>query len=77
MERSWRYRRLAFFAGFFFCMGILIYIAVLGEDTMLNREIASGAWMFMGAAFGTYVAGAAWDDRNKAREIIQGLPPQV
>ena len=76
MERSWKFRRFAVFVTIGFCMGVIIAALVIGDDTMLFREIVSGAFLLMGATIGTYVAGAAWDDRNKAREIIDGMPEQ-
>lgn len=76
MERSWKFRRFAVFVTIAFCMGVIIAALVIGDDTMLFREIVSGAFLLLGATIGTYVAGAAWDDRNKAREIIDGIDPQ-
>lgn len=75
MERSWVYRRLNVFITNGFCMGIILAIVALGDDTMLFREIVSGAFMLLGATNGFYIAGAAWDDRNKAREILDGISP--
>lgn len=73
MERSWIYRRVVVFYALGFSSGLLVALFVAGDDTMLAREMAQGAWMLLGATIGAYVFGAAWDDRNKAKEILDGI----
>ncbi|MFA7413311.1 MAG: hypothetical protein WC048_02390 [Rhizobium sp.] len=46
------------------------------NDGNLSFYNASGAFTLLAATIATYVAGAAWDDRNKVREILEGMPPQ-
>ncbi|MVA47316.1 hypothetical protein GOZ83_19875 [Agrobacterium vitis] len=77
MERSWIYRRAAVFFALAFSAGIILALLIGGQDTMLARDLAQGAYLIMGSTIGTYVFGAEWSDKNKAKELLQGIdgPP--
>ncbi|MCF1452305.1 hypothetical protein ACQZ61_04045 [Agrobacterium vitis] len=73
MERSWIYRRATVFFTMAFCAGVILALLIGGQDTMLARDLAQGAYLLFGATVGAYVFGAEWSDRNKAKEILQGI----
>ena len=64
---SWSHRRRIIYASLLFCAGAVSYLLIYGEDTRLNETLANGFIMLAGSTLGSYVFGAAWDDRNKAR----------
>lgn len=61
---SWRYRRGLVFAVSAFCAMVIAYLTARGQDTRLAESIASGAFLLLGTVVGSYVFGAAWDDKN-------------
>lgn len=61
---SWRYRRALVFAVSAFCAAVIAYLTARGQDTRLAESIASGAFLLLGTVVGSYVFGAAWDDKN-------------
>lgn len=61
---SWKHRRRVVFGALFFCAGAIGYLIGAGEDTVLHRAIAEGLVMLAAGIIGSYVFGAAWDDRN-------------
>lgn len=65
MDRpSWKHRRRVVFGALFFCAGAIGYLIGAGDDTVLHRAIAEGLVMLAAGIIGSYVFGAAWDDRN-------------
>ena len=60
----WKNRRRVIFLALLFCAALIGYLAVEGTDTRLNETIAVGAFFLAGAVIGSYVFGAAWDDKN-------------
>jgi len=61
---SWRIRRRIIIGTLLFCGGEIIYLTAWGADTNLHSTIASGVLILAGSVIGSYVFGAAWDDRN-------------
>jgi len=65
MDRpSWKHRRRVVFGALIFCAGAIGYLIGAGDDTVLHRAIAEGLAMLAAGIIGSYVFGAAWDDRN-------------
>lgn len=68
-EPQWKRRRGLVFATCGYCAAAVAYLTAFGHDTVLHRAIAEGAYMLAGAVIGSYVFGAAWDDRNKMQHV--------
>lgn len=64
LKPSWRIRRRIIVATLLFCAGEIIYLTGWGQDTDLASTLANGVLILAGAVIGSYVFGAAWDDRN-------------
>lgn len=66
LETSWKLRRRAVWLTVSFCMGGLLYLMVLGRhDSRLHETIAASLAMLLGSVVMSYIAGAAYDDRNR------------
>lgn len=65
VETSWFYRRWVVFGALFFCAWPVGYLTVWGADTALARDIVQVLSLLAGGVIGSYVFGAAWDDKNK------------
>lgn len=76
MERSWIWRRSMAFLIVVSCIGMLFAALLIGGNDLVTQAIVQGCFMSIIAVAGAYFGVAAWDDRNKARELIDGLPPQ-
>lgn len=76
MERSWIWRRSMAFLIVVSCIGMLFAALLIGGNDLVTQAIVQGCFMSIIAVASAYFGVAAWDDRNKAREIIDGLPPQ-
>lgn len=61
---SWRIRRRIIIGTLLFCGGEIFYLTGWGKDTNLASTIATGVLLLAGSVIGSYVFGAAWDDRN-------------
>lgn len=70
IERSWLWRRWAVFSSLGVCDIAIFWLMIFGPDTALNRDIANGVILLMGAIVNGYVFGGIWDDRNKGQEVI-------
>ena len=76
VETSWTYRRWAVFGTLIFCAWAIGYLTVWGKDTALDRDIVSALSLLAGMVIGSYIGGAAWDDRNKMiHGRIEDAPP--
>lgn len=65
MRPSWKIRRRVVIATIGFCMGCIVYLMVKGEaDSRLHETIAMGVIGLFISTVGSYVFGAAWDDKN-------------
>lgn len=62
---TWKNRRRVIFSTLLYCAGMVGYLAIRGEDTSLNGDIASGLIILAGTVIGSYVFGAVWDDYRK------------
>lgn len=51
-------------------MVVLLCVFISGTDSMVNRDLAQGAWLMMGGVVGSYVFGAIWDDKIKGNEAL-------
>lgn len=65
MPGSWKNRRRVIFTTLFYCGAVIGYMIFKGEDTGLNRDIASGLILLAASVIGSYVFGAVWDDSRK------------
>lgn len=70
MERSWIYRRMAFFGIVGACFAIFVMIIWIGSDTMLNREGIQSITLIILGCIGAYFGGSLMDDRFKGKELI-------
>lgn len=71
IERSWKWRRISVFLPLAVCLGVIVFLAGWGADTRLNQDLATGAYLLIGTLVGSYLFGAAWDDRNRDQAAIQ------
>ncbi len=65
----WKVRRRLVIVTLAFCAGVIMFLIGWGEDTELNRAIATGAMLLSGSVLGSYVFGAAWDDKNVMAQL--------
>lgn len=70
LERSWKYRRIAFFGIVGACLAIFCMIIWIGTDTMLNREGIQAITAIIIACIAAYFGGSVMDDRFKGKEIV-------
>jgi len=61
---SWRIRRRIIAVTLVLCAFVVIYLLFQGKDTRLHESLANGAFLLAGSVIGTYVFGAAWDDKH-------------
>jgi len=65
MDRpSWKHRRRVVFGALIFCALAITWLMIRGEDIRLHETIAVGLIGLAVSVIGSYVFGAAWDDRN-------------
>lgn len=66
---KWENRRRVIFLTLLFCAGCIIYVMVQGNDTRVNETIVMMSFITMISVIGSYVFGAAWDDKNILGEL--------
>lgn len=69
-ERSWYYRRLAFFIILGVGLALLSYVVIFGVDDALRRDSLTTVAFLVLSAFITYMTGSVLDDRFKGKEMI-------
>jgi multisubunit Na+/H+ antiporter MnhB subunit len=65
MERSWKYRRIAFFAILAVGLALLAYVVVFGIDDALRRDSLQALMLIIMGSFGVYMTGSVLDDKFK------------
>lgn len=65
MERSWYYRRIAFFVILAVSLALLIYVVVLGVDDALRRDALQTLMLIIMGDLGIYMTGSVLDDKFK------------
>lgn len=73
VERSWIWRRSMAFIIVIACLGMLFAALMIGGSDLVTQAIVQGAFLTIIAVAGGYLGIAAWDDRNKAKELLDGL----
>ena len=71
MEDGWPIRRRVMFLAMVYCAGNVQYLMLWGQDTALNREIATTLLWVLGAIIGAYVFGAVWDDMDRRDTMLE------
>lgn len=61
---TWKNRRRTIFITLTYCAGQVFYITAFGKDTAVNEAAVTGLLILAAGVIGSYVFGAAWDDRN-------------
>lgn len=65
---SWKIRRRIIYSALTFCALLIAALTtgtvLMGVDTALAGTIALGAFGLAGSVIGSYIFGAAWDDKN-------------
>lgn len=69
-ERSWYYRRLAFFLILGVGLALISYVTIWGVDDALRRDSMTTISFLVFSAFVTYMTGSVLDDRFKGKELI-------
>lgn len=70
MERSWKYRRIAFFAILAVGLALLAYVVIFGIDDALRRDSLQTLMLIIMGAFGMYMGGAVLDDKFKDKAAV-------
>ena len=82
-ERSWKWRRWAFFSQLVIFDVVIVGLVVApwfieeDIDTLLNRDIAQAAFLYLTVIFNAYVLGGVWDDKVKGQEITAAGPGTI
>lgn len=61
----WAIRRRLIITTLLFCAVEIIYLTVWGRDTELHQTISASLILLAGSTLGSYVFGAAWDNKNE------------
>ena len=70
MERSWKYRRIAFFIVLVVALALLVYVEIFGIDDALRRDSLQTNIVIIMTVFGIYMTGSVLDDKWKGKEKI-------
>lgn len=70
MERSWKYRRIAFFIVLVVVLALLVYVEIFGIDDALRRDSLQTNMVIIMTVFGIYMTGSVLDDKWKGKEKI-------
>ena len=70
MERSWFWRRLAFYMILTVCLILFAWIVIFGADDLLRRESLQTVMIIILGAYATYMTGAVLDDKNKDKSVV-------
>jgi hypothetical protein len=76
-ERSWKWRRWAVFSQLAVIDAMLLYLTYHDVDNALNRDIVSGAYLFLAALCNGYIFGGIWDDKIKDNTTITATPGTI
>lgn len=68
---GWPIRRRLMIMALLFCAGNVQYLLLWGQDTSLNKEIATTLLWVGGAIIGSYVFGAVWDDMDRRDTMLE------
>ena len=77
MERSWKWRRWLVFLIVGACLGMLSYALWRGGADMVVMAIVNGAFWLIALIAGAYLGIATLDDRNKAKEVLNGIADKI
>lgn len=77
MERSWKWRRLLVFIIVLACLVMLAVALRIGGNDMVNLKIIDGAFWLIFLIAGAYLGIATLDDRNKAKEVLNGIADKI
>ncbi|OOY22483.1 hypothetical protein BMI91_19570 [Thioclava sediminum] len=61
---SWKNRRRVIFASLLFCAVFVAFVILRGHDDALNQAALLYLTSFAGGVVGSYVFGAAWENRG-------------
>lgn len=61
---SWRYRRRIIHCTLIYCAVVAPALAVWRPESAMVAQLAMALVALAGGTIGTYVFGAAWDDKN-------------
>lgn len=70
MERSWFWRRLAFYMILVVSLILFAWIVIFGTDDLLRRESLQTVMIIILGAYGTYMTGAVLDDRYRDKAAV-------
>ena len=70
MERSWFWRRTAFYMILVVSLMLFAWIIIFGADDLLRREGLQTVMIIILGAYGTYMTGAVLDDRYKDKAAV-------
>lgn len=77
MERSWKWRRLLVFIIVLACLVMLAVALRIGGNDLVNLKIIDGAFWLIALVAGAYLGIAEWSDRNKAKEVLNGIADKI
>jgi hypothetical protein len=70
MERSWFWRRTAFYMILVVSLILFAWIIIFGADDLLRREGLQTVMIIILGAYGTYMTGAVMDDRYRDKAAV-------
>jgi hypothetical protein len=70
MERSWFWRRLAFYMILIVSLILFAWIVIFGADDLLRRESLQTVMIIILGAYGTYMTGAVLDDKFRDKATV-------
>ena len=76
-QRQWKYRRRIIFLALAFCAGATAWCLTGRVDTELAETAILALCGLSGSIIGSYVFGAAWDDRNAEQRALTVSTPSV
>lgn len=77
MERSWKWRRGMVYLIVCACLVMLFAALAIGGADPVRQSIVTGAFMTLSLVAGAYLGVAMVDDRNKARELLDGIAGSI
>lgn len=63
----WKHRRRIVYVTLIYCAAMTAWLGIWAEPSSLREQLALALVGLAGAVIGTYVFGAAWDDKNMTR----------
>lgn len=65
-QKPWSFRRRVVITTLLFCAGVVVKVAVWGQNSeSIGEALVTMAFGLAGAVIGSYIFGAVWNDKEK------------